>query len=119
MVKPGEKLKLSSRDTDDKSLFDGEKDEHKPFLDQLREELKILQHHLYAENKHRLLVVLQAMDTGGKDGTVKSVFSDVDPQGIHVEPFKKPTEEELARDFLWRVHAKVPQQRLARPSSRG
>ena len=48
------------------------------------------------------------MDTGGKDGTVKSVFSDVDPQGIHVEPFKKPSEDELARDFLWRVHAKVP-----------
>jgi len=108
LVKPGDKLVLSERETDDKSLFDGSKEDHKPFLDQLREDLKILQHHLYAEDKHRLLVVIQAMDTGGKDGTVKNVFSDVDPQGIHVEPFKKPTEEELSRDFLWRVHSKVP-----------
>lgn len=108
LVKQGQKLNLAERDTDDKSLFDGDKDEHAPFLKQLRQDLKIQQNHLYAENKHRLLVVIQAMDTGGKDGTVKSVFSDVDPQGIHVEPFKKPSEDELARDFLWRVHAKVP-----------
>jgi PPK2 family polyphosphate:nucleotide phosphotransferase len=53
-------------------------------------------------------LVLQAMDTGGKDGCVKHVFSRIDPQGIHVRSFKKPTEEELARDFLWRVHSKVP-----------
>jgi PPK2 family polyphosphate:nucleotide phosphotransferase len=59
-------------------------------------------------NKHRILLVLQAMDTGGKDGCVKHVFSRIDPQGIHVRSFKKPTEEELARDFLWRVHEKVP-----------
>lgn len=103
------KVDLSGYSTDDKSLFGhGGKDDHGPFLDQLREELKILQNHLYAEDKHRILVVIQAMDTGGKDGTVKSVFSKVDPQGIHVEPFKKPTEEELAHDFLWRVHQKVP-----------
>ncbi len=108
LVKPGEKLKLAGRKTNDKSLFDGGKEDHLSFLDQLREDLKIQQNHLYAEDKHRLLVVIQAMDTGGKDGTVKSVFSRVDPQGIHVEPFKKPSEEELARDFLWRVHAKVP-----------
>ncbi|MFN5738809.1 MAG: PPK2 family polyphosphate kinase, partial [Akkermansiaceae bacterium] len=57
---------------------------------------------------HRILLVLQAMDTGGKDGCVKHVFSRIDPQGIHVRSFKKPTEEELARDFLWRIHEKVP-----------
>ncbi|MFK7910710.1 MAG: PPK2 family polyphosphate kinase, partial [Akkermansiaceae bacterium] len=108
LVQPGEKLKLSKRETDDKSLFDGDKEDHEPFLQQLREELKIQQNHLYAESKNRLLVVIQAMDTGGKDGTVKSVFSKVDPQGIHVEPFKKPSEEELAHDFLWRVHSQVP-----------
>ncbi|MDG1356857.1 MAG: polyphosphate kinase 2 family protein, partial [Akkermansiaceae bacterium] len=107
LVKLGQKLNLAERETNDKALFDGSKEEHEPFLAQLREELKIQQNHLYAENKHRLLVVIQAMDTGGKDGTVKSVFSDVDPQGIHVEPFKKPSEDELARDFLWRVHSKV------------
>ncbi len=104
-----DKVRLKDHPTDDKSLFGhGGKDDYKPFLDQLTSELKELQNKLYAEGKHRLLVVIQAMDTGGKDGTVKSVFSKVDPQGIHVEPFKKPNEEELARDFLWRVHQKVP-----------
>lgn len=108
-VAPKEKFKLSDHETDDKSLFaHGGKEEHEPYLNQLREELKQLQNQLYAESKHRVLVVIQAMDTGGKDGTVKSVFSKVDPQGIHVEPFKKPSEEELAHDFLWRVHDKVP-----------
>ncbi len=108
LVKPEGKFTLTDRETNDKSLFDGEKEDHDPYLDQLREELKIQQNHLYAENKNRLLVVIQAMDTGGKDGTVKSVFSKVDPQGIHVEPFKKPSEDDLAHDFLWRVHSQVP-----------
>ncbi|MGB1259206.1 MAG: polyphosphate kinase 2 family protein [Akkermansiaceae bacterium] len=108
LVQPNEKVKLSQRETNDKSLFDGEKEDHYPFLDQLRDDLRLLQNRLYAEDKRRLLVVIQAMDTGGKDGTVKSVFSRVDPQGIHVEPFKKPSSEELAHDFLWRVHSKVP-----------
>lgn len=103
------KVSLKDYVTDDKSLFGhGDKDDHEPFLDQLTTELKLLQNALYAEGKHRILVVIQAMDTGGKDGTVKSVFSKVDPQGIHVEPFKKPSEEELAHDYLWRVHSKVP-----------
>lgn len=103
------RVSLKDHPTDDKSLFGhGGKDEHGPFLDQLTSELKELQNVLYAEGKHRILVVIQAMDTGGKDGTVKSVFSKVDPQGIHVEPFKKPSDDELARDFLWRVHQKVP-----------
>jgi len=103
------KVSLKDHPTDDKSLFGhGEKDDHEPYLDQLTTELKELQNALYAEGKHRILVVIQAMDTGGKDGTVKSVFSKVDPQGIHVEPFKKPSEDELAHDYLWRVHSKVP-----------
>jgi PPK2 family polyphosphate:nucleotide phosphotransferase len=55
-----------------------------------------------------VLVVMQAMDTGGKDGCIKHVFSHIDPQGIHVRSFKKPSEEEMSYDFLWRVHAKVP-----------
>jgi PPK2 family polyphosphate:nucleotide phosphotransferase len=67
-----------------------------------------LQKVLYAQNKHRILIVLQAMDTGGKDGCVKHVFSRVDPQGVNVKAFKKPSEEEAAHDFLWRVHAQVP-----------
>ena len=103
------KIKLSDFPTDDKSLFgEGGKEDSYPFMDQLREELHSLQTLLYAENKKRVLVIIQAMDTGGKDGCVKSVFSRVDPQGIHVESFKKPSEDELAYDFLRRMHMKVP-----------
>ncbi|MGJ8678090.1 MAG: PPK2 family polyphosphate kinase [Akkermansiaceae bacterium] len=102
-------FKLKDYTSADNEFFKlGGKDDHSAYLDELTAELKELQNRLYAGDKHRVLVVIQAMDTGGKDGTVKSVFCKVDPQGIHVEPFKKPSEEELAHDFLWRVHAKVP-----------
>ncbi len=67
-----------------------------------------LQHKLYAEGKQSLLVVLQGMDASGKDGTIKTVFADCNPSGIDVVAFKKPTEEEFAHDFLWRVHEKAP-----------
>ena len=63
---------------------------------------------LYAESKHRLLIVLQAMDTGGKDGVIRHVMSGVNPQGCQVTSFKVPTAEELAHDFLWRIHQQVP-----------
>lgn len=67
-----------------------------------------LQARLYAQNKHALLVVLQGMDTSGKDGVVRHVFSGLNPQGCHVTSFKKPSEAEADRDFLWRIHAAVP-----------
>jgi PPK2 family polyphosphate:nucleotide phosphotransferase len=67
-----------------------------------------LQERLYAENRQALLLVLQAMDGGGKDSTLRRVFGPLDPQGVRVAPFKAPTEEELAHDFLWRVHAQAP-----------
>jgi len=67
-----------------------------------------LQDRLYAENKQCLLVVLQGMDTSGKDGAIRGVFSGVNPQGCKVTSFKKPTEAEADRDFLWRIHAAVP-----------
>ena len=109
LVKPGSKVDLGKMDSDEKELFeDGGKEESWAAFDVLQEELKHLQKMLYAQNKHRVLVVMQAMDTGGKDGCIKNVFSRIDPQGIHVRSFKKPTEEELARDFLWRVHDRVP-----------
>ena len=63
---------------------------------------------LYAEHKHKILVILQALDTGGKDGTIRAVFSGINPQGVHVASFKVPTAEELDHDFLWRVHSQVP-----------
>ena len=109
LVKPGAKVDLARIDADDRHLFgEGGKEESAKALDKLQDELRDLQQTLYAQNKHRILVVMQAMDTGGKDGCIKHVFSRIDPQGIHVRSFKKPNEEELARDFLWRVHDKVP-----------
>lgn len=108
-VKPGAKMDLGKIDSSEKFLFQGGgKDDFEPQFNQLQDQLQLLQKRLYAQNKHRILVVMQAMDTGGKDGCIKHVFSRIDPQGIHVRSFKKPNEEELARDFLWRVHSKVP-----------
>ena len=63
---------------------------------------------MYAQGSHRVLVVLQAMDAGGKDGTIRVVFDGVNPQGVRVASFKKPSEVELAHDYLWRCHAEVP-----------
>jgi PPK2 family polyphosphate:nucleotide phosphotransferase len=76
--------------------------------DRLRSELVELQAKLYSEGKQRLLIVLQAMDTGGKDGCIRNVFSGCNPMGVKVARFEKPTPDELARDYLWRVHPKVP-----------
>ena len=74
----------------------------------LRKELREWQTRLYAEGKQKLLVVLQAMDAGGKDGTIRSVFQGVNPQGVRVHSFKVPSKEELDHDFLWRIHKVVP-----------
>lgn len=77
-------------------------------LAELSVRLDTLQDILYAEHHRKLLVVLQGMDTSGKDGTVRGVFRAFDPLGLRVAGFKAPTPQELARDFLWRVHAQVP-----------
>lgn len=74
----------------------------------LRKRLEGLQEVLYAEGRHRLLVVLQGMDTSGKDGVIRHVFEGVNPQGVSVASFKRPTPEELAHDYLWRVHPHTP-----------
>jgi PPK2 family polyphosphate:nucleotide phosphotransferase len=109
LVRHGSKVDLGKIDAQEKALFGtGGKLEQEPQFDKLRMELQELQKVLYAQNRHRVLVVLQAMDTGGKDGCIKNVFSRIDPQGIHVCSFKKPTAEELGHDFLWRIHSKVP-----------
>lgn len=71
-------------------------------------ELQSLQKLMWAERKHRVLVVLQAIDAGGKDGTIRSVFGGLNPQGVKVQSFKRPTKNELAHDYLWRVHKHVP-----------
>ena len=70
--------------------------------------LESLQELLYAQGKHKILIVIQATDTGGKDGTIRHVFDKVNPQGVKVASFKKPTEMELSHDYLWRVHQQTP-----------
>lgn len=74
----------------------------------LQQRLIARQDMLYAQGKHALLIVLQAMDGGGKDSTIKAIFQGVNPQGVRVTSFKVPTAEELSHDFLWRVHRQTP-----------
>ncbi len=107
-VEPGKSVHLDEWDPNDTSGFDGSEAEAKEESGRLTKKLETLQEMLYAQNAHSLLVVLQAMDTGGKDGTIRRVFEGVNPQGVSVASFKEPTPEELAHDFLWRVERKVP-----------
>jgi PPK2 family polyphosphate:nucleotide phosphotransferase len=107
-VKAGAAAGLADRDPSDQSLFDGDKGAGKAALAKLNKRLERLQELFYADNRHRFLVVLQATDTGGKDGTISSVFDGVNPLGVKVASFRKPTEAELAHDYLWRVHPHVP-----------
>lgn len=85
-----------------------EKEKTKLETQLLQKRLQDLQSVLFAENKHSVLIVLQGMDASGKDGAVKNVFGGVNPMGCRVEAFKKPTEEELSYDFLWRIHKHTP-----------
>ena len=102
------KIKLKDYDPNDSKLFEGNKKDGKEALQKLNAELETLQEEFYAEGKHRLLIVLQAMDTGGKDGVIRAVFEGVNPQGVKVASFKTPTPVELAHDYLWRVHQQTP-----------
>lgn len=93
----------------DPEFTDGmSKEEARTGLAELQERLSHLQPLLYADGRYALLVVLQAMDAGGKDGTIKSIFTGLNPQGVRVVSFKAPSETELAHDYLWRVHQQVP-----------
>ena len=106
-VQKNDKVKLNGTETDGKKI---EKDRAacEALFQSLRSELITLQAQLYAEGQQKLLIIFQAMDAAGKDGTVRSVFEGVNPQGVVVTSFKRPSEEELAHDFLWRVHKAVP-----------
>jgi PPK2 family polyphosphate:nucleotide phosphotransferase len=104
----GTKVDLSQWDARDKSAFDGGKKDGRDEVADLNTELEGLQELLYAEGKHKILIVLQGMDTAGKDGVIRRVFEGVNPQGVKVASFKVPTAEELSRDYLWRIHKMVP-----------
>jgi PPK2 family polyphosphate:nucleotide phosphotransferase len=108
-VKPGSKFSFKDHDPEGPGDI-GTKEAGLLRLAQLRSDIQDLQRVLYAEHTKRLLVILQAMDTGGKDGTVRQVFSGIDPHGFRVVPFKAPTAAELEHDFLWRIHAQAPAQ---------
>jgi PPK2 family polyphosphate:nucleotide phosphotransferase len=107
-VEPGSLVNLDEWDPNDESALDAEKEDAGKRLDGLTGELEALQELLFAEHKHKILVILQAMDTGGKDGTIRHVFEGVNPQGVRVASFKVPTPEELDHDYLWRAHKVVP-----------
>ncbi|MGB5960905.1 MAG: polyphosphate kinase 2 family protein [Coleofasciculaceae cyanobacterium] len=107
-VEPGIRFPLAGLDPDTSEHYKKKKDV-KAELKECRKRIRELQQRLYAENQGSLLIVLQAMDTGGKDGTIKHVFSGVNPQGCQVWSFKKPSDEEASHDFLWRYHHRAPQ----------
>jgi PPK2 family polyphosphate:nucleotide phosphotransferase len=109
-VRPGDKISLNDRTALPPRSLDADDDLLDKKMDKLRARLGELQNALYAESKQSLLVVLQGRDAGGKDGTIRRVFSSVNPQGCTVTAFKRPTPIELAHDYLWRVHAAIPSQ---------
>ncbi len=107
-VEPGTQVDLGQWDPNDKSSFDGDKSDGAKAMEKLNKRLEALQELLFAEGKRKVLIVLQAMDTGGKDGVIRYVFDRVNPQGVTVASFKAPTPEELAHDYLWRIHKHTP-----------
>lgn len=107
-VKPGEKFSIKKIDPSGTNGYDGDKEKAEKELLDLTKHLEILQEKLYAAGQKRLLVVLQGMDTSGKDGTIRHVFEGVNPQGVRVASFKAPTGPELGHDYLWRIHTQVP-----------
>ena len=107
LLKPGKKLILSKPGKAEARIFPEKQDED-AMLEKLHAKLAKLQGLLYAQHEHKVLIVLQGMDTSGKDGTIKHVFKGVNPQGVRVANFKEPTKEELDHDYLWRIHAQMP-----------
>lgn len=107
-ITQGKDFQIEEYDPDDTSMWTEGKKPAKKRIKDLRKQLIGLQQVLWAEEKHKILIVLQAMDSGGKDGTIRSIFKGVNPQGVNVANFRVPTEEELSHDYLWRVHQHTP-----------
>lgn len=106
-VKPGSKFRLSDHDPGFTDKYESE-EEAKAELDHYQRRLRELQDRLYVGQTHSLLIVLQALDTGGKDGTINHVLGAMNPQGCRVAHFREPSAEEAAHDFLWRAHKAAP-----------
>jgi PPK2 family polyphosphate:nucleotide phosphotransferase len=115
-LRAGKNFKVREEDADDKPLRNGDngdskseiKQDERELTEQQTDQIAVLQEMLYAQRKHKVLLVLQGMDTSGKDGTVRALFSRINPMGLNAVGFKAPTDAELARDFLWRIHPYVP-----------
>lgn len=105
-VAPGETVSLRSRPTD--TTLGWHRETAETELEEVKRRLDVLQQRLYAEERRSVLLVLQAMDAAGKDGTIRSILSGLNPQGVKVASFKVPGGPEAAHDYLWRVHAVCP-----------
>jgi PPK2 family polyphosphate:nucleotide phosphotransferase len=103
---PDSKVRLKDYDPSDDGGLN--KESAKAEVKRLQERFEALQEMLYAQGKYALLTIFQAMDTGGKDGVIKKVFSGITPTGLKVASFKAPSAEELSHDFLWRIHRQTP-----------
>ena len=108
-LKSKAKFSLANFETEDKRASKENKAQVTLELEKIASEINALQDILYAQGKHKVLLVLQGMDASGKDGTVRHVFSECDPLGIRLANFRGPTENELAHDYMWRAHQQVPQ----------
>lgn len=106
-IKPGKEVELKSIDTEQTGPF-SDKAEAQEFTSETNRKLRELQYRMYVENKQSLLIVLQAPDAAGKDGLIRKVLGRMNPQGCRTYPFKVPNKEELAHDFLWRIHKCTP-----------
>jgi len=104
----GKPFSLSGFDPAARPFSTGDKDQDKLAVKALATEINELQDMLFADRRHKLLVVLQGTDASGKDGTIRGVFGQVSPLGVHAHSWRAPTEEERAHDFLWRIHQRVP-----------
>ncbi len=105
-IEPGSRFALRRHDTDD--TFGWEKEWAKAELERVKARIDVLQQRLFAENRHSVLLVLQAMDAAGKDGTIRNILSGLNPAGVSVTGFKAPGGPEAQHDYLWRVHAVTP-----------
>jgi PPK2 family polyphosphate:nucleotide phosphotransferase len=104
----GKRVNLAEWDPAETEGYKGNKEDALLEIEKLNTKLESLQELLYAEGKHKFLIILQGMDTSGKDGVIRHVFDGVNPQGVRVACFKVPTLEELSHDYLWRIHKQTP-----------
>ncbi len=113
-IQPGQSVNLSEISAEGKLLYEDGKKAGKKAFKELRDQFRELQARMYAEDKQSLLIVFQAMDAGGKDGTIRAITQGVNPQGVRVASFKGPSKKELAHDFLWRIHKETPERGMIR-----